>query len=270
MGAGACSSKPVADADQWQVFALAYGESQGFRHSVAVRGAPKGERIPFAWYAWLLRKGEQTILVDTGFDDQEKVRSWRLTRHTTPRALLETIGIKPASVNDLVITHAHWDHVGDVGSYPKARIWMQKAEYEWAVGRVSEENPERSGVRLQDVNALKAANRERRLQRIEGDREIVPGVTLHLGGRHTKATQWVSVKTGGPEGTVVLATDIAYLYENVDTLTPGGSTGDPEGDIRQLEKMRKTATRPDRIIPGHDPRVAEGFKAVKPHIHRIE
>ncbi len=92
---------------------------------------------------------------------------------------------------------------------------------------------------------------------------------MHRGGKHTHTIQWVEVRTGGKTGTVVLASDIAYLYENVEKLVGSRSTGDHKLDVDELKKMKKAATHPSLVIPGHDPLVAKRFPRVGKHVYHI-
>jgi glyoxylase-like metal-dependent hydrolase (beta-lactamase superfamily II) len=99
------------------------------------------------------------------------------------------------------------------------------------------------------------------LKLVEGDGvEILPGITAHTGGRHTYASQYVSVRT--PSGTVVLASDNVYLYENLDRGVPIAQTFDPAANRQSQRRMLELATNPAWVVPGHDPLVFERFPRV--------
>ena len=273
---GACSLFQEREEEKedgtWSVFALEYGNSVKFRHSVLIRGASKDERVPLSWWAWLIQPSSgdgRRILVDTGFDDEKLARQWRFKRHVPVPRLLRDLHIEPSSITDVVVTHSHWDHMGNVSPYKNARIWIQKEEFDWAVKKVSDEKPVNQGVRLKDVDVLKKARDENRLSLVAGTKEIAPGIIVHPGGKHTPFIQWVEVQSGGRSGTIVLATDIAYLYENIDKVVSSGSTLDPRKDVAEIKKMINKATRKELVIPGHDPEVARRFKSVGKHIYRI-
>lgn len=281
LGICACGSSsdknPVGSPDPdaaWRIYALEYGKSERFRRSVLVRGEPKDERVPLSWMVWLISstKGDRKILVDTGFDDDKLEKSWRFVAHRPVPELLEDLGVKPEEITDVVITHSHWDHMGNMGPYAEAKFWIQKTEYEYAKKTVSDEKPVRHGVRLRDVEQLDRYKEAGRVVFVDGEGLVDEGVKLHLGGKHTGGIQWIEVTTSDPSRTgkkIVLATDVAYLYENIEKIVPSGSTLDGEQDRRTIERMRNVSKEKRLIIPGHDPLVMKRFKRVNPSIVEI-
>ena len=93
-------------------------------------------------------------------------------------------------------------------------------------------------------------------------------MTCYIGGKHTYQSQYVGVKTA--EGTVVLASDNMYLYENLDNHVPIAATLDPASNLRAQDRMKQIAASLDLIIPGHDPAVFERFPKVAERVVRIE
>jgi hypothetical protein len=93
---------------------------------------------------------------------------------------------------------------------------------------------------------------------VDGDaKEIIPGVTVYTGGRHTFASQYVGVNTKA--GRVVIAWDNVYLYENLDKRVPIAQAFDAAANPAAHDRMRKLAASPRLIIPGHDPDVFVRF-----------
>jgi glyoxylase-like metal-dependent hydrolase (beta-lactamase superfamily II) len=239
---------------------MEYGRSTGFRSSALYRDAPDGSREPISWYAWLVRGRGRTVLVDTGFASAEVARKWKVTPFNPVPEMLERLGVAPDDVTDVVITHLHWDHAGNTAPYREARFWVPEADLAWARARVNPERPERSGVRLGDVQAIDALETSGRLSAVAGEREVLPGITLHAGARHTGGILWAEVRTGRSDiPVVVLASDVAYLDKNVETLTPPGGTLDPEADLAQIRRMLAVAKDGRWVVPGHDPLVMERF-----------
>jgi glyoxylase-like metal-dependent hydrolase (beta-lactamase superfamily II) len=104
---------------------------------------------------------------------------------------------------------------------------------------------------------------------VDGDaKEILPGITCYTGGRHTYASQYIGVNTSA--GTVVLASDNMYLYENLEKHVPIAETLDAASNLRAQDRMKQIASRPGLIIPGHDPAVIAKFPNVAPGIAKIE
>ena len=97
--------------------------------------------------------------------------------------------------------------------------------------------------------------------------EILPGLTVYTGGRHTFASQYVAARTRG--GTVVLASDNAYLYENLEQRLPIAQTLDAAANLNAQARMLTLAASPSLVIPGHDPAVFERFPSVAPGVVKI-
>jgi glyoxylase-like metal-dependent hydrolase (beta-lactamase superfamily II) len=106
--------------------------------------------------------------------------------------------------------------------------------------------------------ALVNLNKLGRVHLVDGDaKEIIPGVTVYTGGRHTFASQYVGVNTKA--GRLVIASDNLYLYENLDKHVPIAQTFDAKSNLAAQDRMKQLATSPRLIIPGHDPAVFVRF-----------
>jgi glyoxylase-like metal-dependent hydrolase (beta-lactamase superfamily II) len=113
--------------------------------------------------------------------------------------------------------------------------------------------------------ALRAAGR---IAFANGDaQEVIPGLTVYTGGKHTYQSQYLGVRTA--DGTVVLASDNMYLYENLDRHVPIAQTVDAVSNLAAQDRMRTIASSPRLIVPGHDPAVFDRFTAVAPGVVRI-
>jgi glyoxylase-like metal-dependent hydrolase (beta-lactamase superfamily II) len=97
---------------------------------------------------------------------------------------------------------------------------------------------------------------------------VLPGITVYTGGRHTHASQYAGVRTDA--GTVILASDNAYLYENLATRTPIAQTLDSASNRRAQERMLRLAGSPRLVVPGHDPEVFVRFPKPGRGVARIE
>src|SRR5947207_13218415 len=101
-------------------------------------------------------------------------------------------------------------------------------------------------------------NTAHKVNLVDGDdREIIDGIKVYTGGRHTFASQYVSVRTAS--GTVVIASDNMYLYENLEKHAPIAQTFDADSNLKAQDRMRQLASRPDLIVPGYDPNVFVKF-----------
>ena len=249
-----------------QVYAVNYGYSR-FREDKIFYKGDRRKRRPFAWQFWIVKTSEKTILVDTGFDDIGRARRLGFIQYIQPTKLLKEFGISPSEITDVVLTHTHWDHMGDLGRYANARIWLQRTEYDFALSSVNESKQRSKGVTWKDVQQVLAAERENRLTLIDGDQEIYPGVTLKLGGAHTPGSQFVIVET--LDGPVIIAGDATYLYENNLKHIPIGTCVDHEANITAIREMHGRAASPFYILPGHDPRVSNWFPEITRGVFHI-
>jgi glyoxylase-like metal-dependent hydrolase (beta-lactamase superfamily II) len=197
------------------------------------------------------------------------LKQWKPVDFVKPSDAIARAGLQPEDVTDLIITHAHWDHAGGVELFPKARTWIQKDELEYYAGSAWQSNRTHGGIDREDVLALVKLNMDGRVGLVNGDaQEILPGISCYTGGKHTYASQFVSVNTAS--GTVVLASDNMYLYENLEKHVPITQTLDAESNLRAQDRMKKLASAPRLIVPGHDPAVMTRFTATQPGVVSIE
>jgi len=245
------------DGDEgWRVYAAEYGHSEHFPRKALVHGESDGTQ-PLSWLVFVIRGHDRVILVDTGFDDPDLARRKGVGDfRTAPEALAE-LDVAPEQVGDVVLTHLHWDHAGNLSPWAQATFWLQADELEWAEGRVSVEQPRRGGLYLEDIRAVSGLVGAGRVQLVDGRAEVAPGIVLHRGGAHTTAIQWVEVRTGRTPGTIVLASDNAYLYENLEEHVPIGASRDARANLAELDRMLELASRTDLVVPGHDPQILE-------------
>lgn len=250
----------------YRVDAVQYGVLAGFPVRALVAGADSTRRMDVALYVWLVRGEGRTVLVDAGFHRQRFLDQWKPREYRTPAEAVLAAGVAADAVTDVVITHAHWDHMDGVGLFPRARVWIQREEYEYYRDPAHRAN---SGVFAEDVADLEQAEREGRLRLVDGDGvEIMPGITVHTGGRHTRASQFVRVNREG--GAVVLASDNAYLYENLTGRRPIAQTWDSVSNVAAQARMLELAGRPDLVVPGHDPAVMTRYREVAKGVVRVE
>jgi glyoxylase-like metal-dependent hydrolase (beta-lactamase superfamily II) len=194
------------------------------------------------------------------------VNRWKPRDFMTPAAAVERAGVKPEEVTDVIISHIHWDHLDGVDLFPKARVWLQREEFEYYLDSAG--TAKNRTIDAGDAKILAGIAREGRLMLVDGDaKEIIPGITVYTGGKHTFASQFASVQTS--EGTVVLASDNMYLYENMARHRPIAQTLDSASNLRAQERMTKIASDPRLIIPGHDPEVFVRFPTPGNGIARI-
>ena len=250
----------------YDVYGVSYGRSY-FREDRIFADGSSRTRLPFDWLFWVIKGHDRTILVDTGFSDPALAEKWSLKRFVQPTDRLTQLNISPLDVTDVILTHAHWDHMGGLAAYKNARVWLQKQEYEHAVSTVSQATPRARGMRWEDIQLLLQAEQDGRLNLVEGEATLMPGITMTLGGAHTLGSQYVNVSTF--DGPVILAGDTTYLYENNQWHRPIGTAVDHAANLATIQAMHRQAASPFMIIPGHDPKVRKWFPKVSKGIVHI-
>jgi glyoxylase-like metal-dependent hydrolase (beta-lactamase superfamily II) len=242
---------------KYEVVAIRYATIPDFAVSDLIKGADPSRKIDIAMYVWLVRGGGRNVLVDSGFYRPEFFKSWKIVDFVRPDEAVARAGVKADEITDVIVTHMHWDHAGSVDLFPKAQVWIQRDEYAYYTGAAWQEGGKHGGVTLADLTTMLRANTEGRLHLVDGDREILPGIRVYTGGRHTWASQYAVVDA--VPGHVVLASDNLYLYENLDKHLPIAQTFDAASNLRAQDRMRTLASEPRLIIPGHDPAVLTRF-----------
>jgi glyoxylase-like metal-dependent hydrolase (beta-lactamase superfamily II) len=254
---------------QYEIYALRYATIPGFPVSSLVAGADRARKLDIAMMIWLVRGGGHNILVDSGFYREQFFRQWHVNDFVKPSETLSRVGLKPEDITDVVITHMHWDHADGADLFPKARIWLQKEELEYYAGAAWQSPRTHGGIDPDDVLALVKLNTQRRAGLVNGDaQEILPGISCYTGGKHTYASQYVTVNTA--VGTVVLASDNMYLYENLEKHLPIAQSLDQDSNLRAQDRMKRLAAAPQWIIPGHDPAVMTKFPNPSPGVAKIQ
>jgi glyoxylase-like metal-dependent hydrolase (beta-lactamase superfamily II) len=236
-----------------------------------VAGGDRATMVDIAFTVWALRNpaAGKVVLVDAGFYREKFITQWKPRDFITPAAALTAgLGIKPEQVTDIILTHSHWDHADGVDLFPRATVWLQRDEYAFYIG-AGGEVLQRGGVDADDAKMLAALSAAGRVRLIDGDdREILPGVRVYTGGKHTFGSQYVGVNTRA--GVVVLASDNAYLYENLEKRAAIAQTLDAASNLAAQARMATIAAAPRLIVPGHDPAVFERFPVIKPGVVRID
>ena len=267
----ACA-QPQADPQarpQYDVYAIRYATLPNFQVSGLVAGADRTRRMDIAMMVWLVQGNGHNILVDAGFYREPLLKQWKPVDYVKPSEAIARLGLKPENITDLIISHLHWDHADGVDLFPKARTWIQKEELEYYAGTAWQSRGTHGGIEPADVLALVKLNTESRVGLVNGDaQEILPGISCYTGGKHTYASQFVTVNTAA--GTVVLASDNMYLYENLEKHAAIAQTLDAESNLRAQDRMKQLASDPRLIVPGHDPAVFTRFPSSQPGVAKIQ
>jgi glyoxylase-like metal-dependent hydrolase (beta-lactamase superfamily II) len=245
-------SAAAAPAPEYSIQAIRYADSPGDSVAELVIGAPKNEKLDTVYAVWLIRGGGRNILFDSGFHRPRWFKEWTIKDYLRPDEAVRLAGVKPEDITDIVISHAHWDHMGGIDLFPKATVWIQKDEFRYYTADAWQPGGDHGGIDPDDVQQLVRLNTEGRLRWVAGDDvEIFPGIRAYTGARHTFASQYLRVD-GHP--VFVLASDSVYLYRNLAEHKPSAtfSEADYPANIKNQDRMIQLAGSADRVLPGHD------------------
>ena len=244
-------------APSYEVYAIRYATLPNFRVANLIQGADTSRRLDIAMMVWLLKGSDgRNVLVDAGFHRADFVTRWRPTNFVPPSEAVERAGVKADDVTDVIISHVHWDHLDGIDLFPKARVWIQREEFQHhldSAGTVHDR-----AIDAGDAKILADIERQGRLLRVDGAAtEIMPGITVYTGGKHTYASQFAAIKNGA--NTLVIASDHLYLYENLARRVPIAQTLDAASNVNAQGRMLGLASDARLIVPGHDPEVFNRF-----------
>lgn len=250
----------------YEVFAIKYGDRMGERGKIFVHGDPHDAPLAMDYFVWVIRNEERTVVVDVGYGQTEGERRGRSFLRC-PAESIKLVGGDPDTVEDVVITHMHYDHAGNLGLFPKARFHIQDEEMSFVTGRAMTHKALRHSFVLDDVLQMITMLYGDRVVFHNGDEDLLPGITLHHIPGHTRGLQAVRVHT--KRGWVVLASDVAHYYESLEKGTPFLTH---ENLFQMLEGFRHVQTlgaTKDHIVPGHDPLVLKRYPAPSSELEGI-
>lgn len=249
----AAAIRPPSD-EFFSVYAVHYASRTAKRdqhfHYCDGRG---NEPHPTAYYVWLAVSKTHTVLIDAGLAPETAANVDGLEYNGSPLNLIAALGISPLQIDIAVLTHLHYDHTGVVADLPRARYVVQAEELRYWIGPIARRN-----VREQWLSSAKDVEHIRsvgdRLQLVEGDSELLPGLSVHLVGGHTAGMQVVRIKTA--DGYAVIASDASHYYENIEDDSPFAILHDIPGMYFAFDRINELADSPHLVVPGHDPEVA--------------
>lgn len=257
----------MSDAETYEVYAVKYGTMQNrFRRDNFIMADEHEGPMPIDYFVWAIVNPQRTIVVDTGFNHEEAKRRGRAVTRL-PREGLAMLGIDSAKVEDVVVTHLHYDHAGTLDDFPAARFHIQDRELNYTTGRHMCAEPFRHAYTADHVCTLVRRVFEGRVAFHDGDEEIAPGVSVHLIGGHTMGIQSVRVKT--QRGWLVLASDSCHFYENMERAMPFPIVYHVGEMVEGWAKLKRLAESGQHIVPGHDPRVLQQYPAPKADLEGI-
>jgi glyoxylase-like metal-dependent hydrolase (beta-lactamase superfamily II) len=222
--------------------------------------------MPMDYFVWAVVSDEYRIVVDAGFTAEVAARRGR-EHLRCPAESLQQLGIHCARVSCVILTHLHYDHVGNLEKFPAATFVVQDEEMAFWTGRYAGREHFRNIVEVQDIVHLVRENFNGRVRFVDGSKEVVPGITVHRVGGHAAGLQVVRVHTA--KGNVVLASDASHFYANIEEDRPFSVITDLRQMYEAFDVVRALADSPEHIVPGHDPEVMKRYPPASPGLEGI-
>lgn len=254
------------DVAPYEVYAIRYATVQRRVAENFIGSDAHESATHMDYFVWLVRNAQHTIVVDTGFDAQAAAQRRRQFLRC-PTEGLKRLGVEPASVREVVLTHLHYDHAGNLGLFPAARFHLQDREMAFATGRYMSQAFFAQAYDLDDVLDTVRLVHGRRVLFHDGVGQVAPGVTVHRIGGHTRGLQAVRVWTR--VGYLVLASDASHYTANRIEERPFPIVADVTEMVDGWRTLVELASDPAHVVPGHDPLVMQHYRAPSPELEGI-
>lgn len=271
----------------WDLYVLEYARSHQQPWVDLVSGMYEDGRVDLPFSFMLAQQGDRNVLIDTGFMQGEGSSGFSekfgVPHWISPVRMLDEIGVSAGAVTDIVITHAHFDHMGSIGEFPNARLIIQKSEILTWYEMIA--LPPRFGymTAIIDPDNLRTtleASIEHRVMMVDGDQDdVLPGIHVRLGSGHTIGQQFVIVETAD-RGRLVVSGDCVYSRMQITGRDNDGvymplnnATGSVFEQLKTIDRINtEIGGDQDRLVVLHDierwpdrpvVKEVEGFKIVK-------
>ena len=251
----------------YDVYAIKYAHHARSPEENFINAADFHEtNMPLDYFVWAAVSEERTFVIDTGFSAETATRRGRdLIR--CPSEALALVGVDAKTAKDVIITHLHYDHVGNFDLFPACTYHLQDREMAFATGRNMSHQVFSQAYDVEDVVGMVREVYAGRVRFHDGDAELAPGFSIHHIGGHTDGIMSVRVHT--KRGWVVLASDASHLYANMQTTNPFPIVYNVGDMVQGYARLRELADSDAHIVPGHDPQVLDFYPAVSPELEGI-
>lgn len=247
----------------YEVYAIRYARRDARRAEHFIGGDPHDAPMPMDYFVWAVIGAERSLVLDCGFTEavaRRRRREWL----RCPADSLRLVGLDPETIEDVVLSHLHYDHVGTFDKFPRATFHLQEPEMHYACGRHMRFAKLAHSFEPDDIAGIVKLNFGRRVRMYNGRVDLAPGIALHLVKGHSAGLQCMTVETA--RGCVVLASDVTHFYENMEEGRPFTTAWHIGEMLEGFETLQALAPSPRHIVPGHDPEVMARY----PHLRGQE
>jgi len=244
----------------WEVLAIHYASTDVENRDISLIYDQHDLPGRLEYFIWVIRNDRACYVVDTGFEHAEGVRRGRkMRRH--PCDSLRDIGIDPAAIKDVIISHLHYDHAGNLDAFPNAMFHLQEAEMAYGTGKCMCVTHMRKPFHIEDIVTAVRMVYSDRVSFHDGDVQLADGLSLHLIGGHSRGLQVLRVETA--QGVIVVASDALHFGRYLDNQNAFPLHADLEDVIAGYARLKELAGPDGLILPGHDPGVLQRFQPLR-------
>lgn len=250
--------------EKYRVTIAKYGERSTHKSDVYLNHHIYGESddpLGMDYFVWVLQSVERTIVVDTGFSQKGgEVRKRTFVKD--PARIYEELGVNPAAAPPVVITHAHYDHIGNLGLFPLSEVVISRTELQFWTGPLASRAQFHHSVEDDELEALSAAASDGRVRAFDGELQLAPGVRVIEVGGHTPGQSIVLVDTS--EGVVLLGSDAVHYYEEYEKDMPFAFVADLPAMYTGFDLIRGLLESGEAayLVSGHDPGTLARFTPI--------
>jgi glyoxylase-like metal-dependent hydrolase (beta-lactamase superfamily II) len=245
---------------QYEVLAIRYGTRQTTAAEVFLDyhsyGAPD-RALRMDYFFWVARNPSRVVMIDAGFSAVGGAARGRTMLADTAESL-RCAGVDPAAVGQVIVTHAHYDHVGGLPAVRHAEVVITAGEYEFWTSPMAARELFAQFIDDVAIACLRELRGSGRLTTVRGSYRVAPGIELLEVGGHTPGQAIVLIETAA--GRVLLASDAVHYYEEIERDRPFSVVADVPAMYAAFDTIREIARdRRTSVVAGHDPAVLSRF-----------
>ena len=247
--------------EQYEVLAVRYGTRPASAAEVFLNYHAYHEPdrpLQMDYFFWVARNPARSVVIDTGFSPAAGTARGRTMLMDTVPAL-QSAGLTPDAITHVVLTHAHYDHIGGLPAFTGTgtEVVMTRDEYDFWTGPMGRRGQFAHNTEASELDHLRELRAAGRLTLTGRAKMIAPGIELIQVGGHTPGQAIVTVATAG--GPVILASDAVHYYEELERDRPFSIVASLADMYAAFDQIRELAVAGARVVAGHDPLVAERF-----------